>query len=255
MEKKMYKSVELLVGNKLLRGCVRAPEGEGPFPTVCFFHGFSVDKIGLMRLHELFARRCVNEGFACVRFDFYGCGESEGDFNEMRFSDEVEQAKAIYSWTVDQNFADAQNVFLAGHSMGGAIVSMIAPLLQPKGAILWSPGNSAYYDISERVHAIPGHYKEFYDIGGLALSGAFLSEIRAIDMVKEAEGYNTEVLLIHGEKDEKIPISSIGLYLDMYGKNLTTEIIWGANHQFSSLDWKQQVYDKSIEYLKRRVSQ
>jgi len=254
MEKKMYKSVELLVGEKLLRGCVRTPEGKGPFPTVCFFHGFSVDRIGLMRLHELFARRCTDEGFACVRFDFYGCGESEGDFIEMRFSDEVEQAKAIYHWTMNQSFSDEHMIFLAGHSMGGAIVSMVAPVLQPKGAILWAPGNTAYFDISGRVHAIPGHYKEYYDIGGMALSGEFLKELRTIDMVKEAEGYDEEVLLIHGEQDEKIPISSIGPYLDMYGEKLTTEIIWGANHQFSSLEWKQQVYDKSIEYLKKRIA-
>ena len=76
----MYKSVELKVGEMLLRGVVRTPEGEGPFPTVIFYHGFSVDHIGMMRLHELFARRCVKEGFACVRFDFYGVGESDGDF-------------------------------------------------------------------------------------------------------------------------------------------------------------------------------
>lgn len=41
------------------------------------------------------------------------------------------------------------------------------PELQPKGAIMWAPGNVAYYDISSRVHAIPGSYKMTYDIGGL----------------------------------------------------------------------------------------
>ena len=78
----MYKALELDVGGRLIRGMLRAPDTQGPFPTVIFFHGFTVDKVGKMRLHELFARACVKAGFACVRFDFYGCGESEGDFSE-----------------------------------------------------------------------------------------------------------------------------------------------------------------------------
>ena len=47
----MFMNVELMVDEKLIRGDVRTPEGDGPFPTVCFYHGFCVDRIGLMRLH------------------------------------------------------------------------------------------------------------------------------------------------------------------------------------------------------------
>lgn len=94
----MYQALELNVNGRLIRGCLRAPEGKGPFPTVIFFHGFTVDKVGMMRLHELFARECVKAGFACVRFDFYGCGESDGDFNEMTVGHEIEEGKAIYEW-------------------------------------------------------------------------------------------------------------------------------------------------------------
>lgn len=66
----MFMNVELMVDEKLIRGDVRTPEGDGPFPTVCFYHGFCVDRIGLMRLHELFARKCVENGIACVKFVF-----------------------------------------------------------------------------------------------------------------------------------------------------------------------------------------
>ena len=52
----MYQAVELNVNGRLIRGVVRAPEGEGPFPAVIFHHGFNVEKVGLMRLHELFSR-------------------------------------------------------------------------------------------------------------------------------------------------------------------------------------------------------
>ena len=95
----MFINVELEVNHKLLRGDVRLPEGTGPFPVVCFYHGFCVDRIGQMRLHELFARKCAVNGIACVKFDFYGCGESDGDFSEMRYMDEVEPVSYTHlSW-------------------------------------------------------------------------------------------------------------------------------------------------------------
>ncbi|MDD7201192.1 MAG: alpha/beta fold hydrolase [Spirochaetales bacterium] len=250
----MYKSVELKVGEMLLRGVVRTPEGEGPFPTVIFYHGFSVDHIGMMRLHELFARRCVKEGFACVRFDFYGVGESDGDFEEMRYADEVEEAKAIYYWTEKQSFAKRDKIFLSGHSLGGAIASNVAPVVQPAGLILWAPGNTAYYDISNRTHAIPGHYEKVYDVGGLYVAGEFLKQIRQIDIVAEARGYKGNVLLVHGECDEKVPVASIGPYLDMYGDKAELYIVAGSNHQFSSVKWKTEVYDVTMRYLHKHLS-
>lgn len=248
----MFQNLELYVGDKLIRGDVRLPDQGEKFPTVCFFHGFCVDRIGLMRLHELFARRCAESGIACVKFDFYGCGESDGDFSEMRYTDEKVQAQAIYEWTKNQQWCDTENMFLVGHSLGGAVASNIAPIVQPKAIILWAPGNYVYYDISSRVHAVPGNYQPFYDIGGLTLSSEFLEEVRRINIVEDAKGYNGKVLIIHGEEDEKVPIYASGLYMDMYGEKADFKVIAGANHQFSAVEWKNKVYDLSIHFIKER---
>jgi alpha/beta superfamily hydrolase len=247
----MYKAVELKVDEKLLRGCVRIPDNKGPFPTVCFFHGFNVDKVGFMRLHETFARLLVNKGFACVRFDFYGCGESEGDFHEMRISDEIKQGKAIYEWTKKQDFVDAEEIYPIGHSLGAVIASLVAAEYQSKGAVLWSPALAIYYDISGRVGAIPEHYQKSYDYEGLEISGNFFEDARRLDLLGMAKSFRGKVLVVHGEKDEKAPIAVVGQYRDIYGDAMELEIVTGSNHQFSSLNWKQEVYDKTIGFLKK----
>ena len=156
-------------------------------------------------------------------------------------------------WASEQPWCDRDNMFPVGHSMGGAIVSNIIPQLQPRGAVMWAPGNVVYYDISSRVHAVPGHYEEFYDIGGLMMSSEFLSQVRKTDIVRQAEGYGKEVLLIHGELDEKVPVYAVGPYLDLYGQKARLEIIKGANHQFTSVEWKNKVYELSIEYIKEKT--
>ncbi|MDO4488355.1 MAG: alpha/beta fold hydrolase [Eubacteriales bacterium] len=249
----MFKSVELTVSGKTIRGTVMTPEGNGPFPTVCFYHGFSVDRIGMNRLHYLFSKRCVEEGFACVRFDFYGCGESDGDFREKRLSFEVEQSLAIYDWAIAQDFADPDKMFMVGHSLGGVLAGMCAPKRQPAGAVLWSPGLAAYYDISSRVHAVPTMYEKEYDIGGMLIDSEFLTDLRQTDILGESKGYDKGVLIIHGDMDEKVPVFVVGEYVDMYKDNADVHIVMGSNHQFSSWAWKQEVYDNTMEYLKKRV--
>ena len=88
------------------------------------------------------------------------------------------------------------------------------------------------------------------------MSSEFLSQMRKLDIAQAgAAGDEKEVLLVHGELDEKVPVYAIGPYLDLYGDYATLQIIPGSNHQFSSVAWKNQVYDCSIEYLKRKIAE
>ncbi len=245
----MYKSVKLDVNGRLLRGCVRAPEGEGPFPTVIFYHGFTVDKVGMQRLHELFARELVKAGFACVRFDFYGLGESEGDFSEMTLGHEIEEAEAIYNWSLEQDFCDPDNLYISGHSQGGLICTCIAPKINPKAMVLWAPALNQYYGASLRARTMMGPTEKGWDIEGLELSRDFIEEIRKMDLRSMARGYEKPTLLIHGTEDELVPVDVAYVYQDIYGEHMRLELIEGANHQFRSLKWKQQVYDGSVKFL------
>ncbi|MGD8399639.1 MAG: alpha/beta fold hydrolase [Bacillota bacterium] len=250
----MYKTVAIDVGGKLLRGCVRVPDSGGRFPTVCFYHGFTVDKVGMMRLHELFARKCVQNGIACVRFDFYGCGESDGDFNEMTVTDEIEQAMAIYNWVQEQDFTDPEHVYPCGHSLGGVIAAVVAAKVQPKGAILWAPALNVYYVASRRALTMKGPTEHGYDINGLELSNKFLEDVRKLNFQELSKGYEQGVLLIHGVEDEEVTVAVVDQFKDIYGDTMEIALIPGANHQFSSLKWKQQVYDLSIAFVKRKTA-
>ena len=251
----MYRSVELDVNGRLLRGCVRTPEGKGPFPTVIFSHGFTVDKVGMARLHELFARELVDAGFACVRFDFYGLGESDGDFSEMTLGHELEEAEAIYYWSFEQDFCKKEDLYISGHSQGGLICTLIAPKIQPKAMVLWAPALNQYYGASLRARTMMGPTEKGWDIEGLELSREFIEEIRKMDLRGMAHGYHNPTLLIHGTLDELVPVDVVYVYQDIYRDAMQLELVDGANHQFKSLPWKQQVYDSSIEFLKQQVGE
>ena len=249
----LYRSVELPIGNEFIRGTVRAP-GEGRYPAIIFYHGFSMDRVGQRRLHEEFARECVRNGYVCVRFDFLGLGESDGTFCDMTPSSEVEQAIAIYHWTEQQGFVDSNNIVIVGHSLGGTVAAMTAPVVRAKATVLWAPGFAVYLGAMRRISLTKKPVDGGYDIGGMLMGEAYLEDARHLDLVKRASGYEgRRVLLIQGECDEQVDPASCYLYQDIYGPQMHLEILPGADHQFTTVQWRHKVYGLTINYIKQMV--
>lgn len=247
----MYQSVTLDVNGRLLRGGVRTPQGEGKFPTLIFMHGFTVDKVGPARLYEMFAQQCQAEGIAVIRFDFYGCGESDGNFNEMTIGTEMTEMTAIYKWAETQSYVDQNKIFLGGHSMGGLLATLLAPTLKPCGVLAWSPALLMYYEASRRARTMMGETQIGYDINGLELSKTYLKEASEMNFIEMARGYDGNVLIMHGEQDEEIAAACAYRYQQLYKEKLNIHLVKGANHQFTSLPWRKELYDVSLDFLKK----
>lgn len=94
----------------------RVTEGEGP--TIVFLPGYASDMTGTKAL-ALEAWAKVN-GRAFIRFDYRGCGESEGAFEDYTLADWRDDALLV----VDQ--VAKGPVVLVGSSMGGWIALLVA---------------------------------------------------------------------------------------------------------------------------------
>ena len=57
-----------------------------------FCHGFLSDKSGS---YEGRCRRAVESGYNAVRFDFRGCGDSDGSFVDQTLSDKLADLQAV----------------------------------------------------------------------------------------------------------------------------------------------------------------
>lgn len=250
----MYLSTELNVNGRLLRGNVRMPDTNGPFPTIVFLHGFTVWKTGPQRLYEEFVRDAVKAGFCVVRFDFYGTGESDGEFYEMTIGSEMNETAAIFNWTKEQSYVDSSNVFLGGHSMGALVAVVEAPELNPKGLFGWATAMTMLYQAGQRTRTMNGPTERGWDIDGLELSREFMEEAAEMDFLAMAKGYEGPVLLIHGTKDVDIPIECSYALKKVYGDSCVLDAVEGANHRFLSLPWKKHIYEKTIEFLKAHIN-
>ena len=90
----------------------------GAGPTVLFLPGYASDMSGTKALAlEAWARA---KGQAFLRFDYAGCGESEGTFEEQTLADWRDDALAVIDELIDGP------VVLVGSSMGGWLMLLVA---------------------------------------------------------------------------------------------------------------------------------
>ncbi len=113
-----------------LSGTLTLPEGKGPFPSVILISGSGPQN----RDEEIFRHKpflvlsdyLTKNGFAVLRYDDRGVGESEGDFSSATSEDFASDVAAAIDFLKSLNYIDTLKISLLGHSEGGMIAPMVA---------------------------------------------------------------------------------------------------------------------------------
>ena len=215
--------LSLEVNGLTLRGMAHRPDvdGESICPVVILFHGFTGSKTEGKSLFVRFARELLKNGIGTIRFDFSGSGESDGLFSNMTFSQEVNEAKAIFKMVQTLDWVNSEKIMLTGFSMGGAIATQVAKEYpnQIHKLCLWSPAGSmnqsarAYFEKSLKLP------NGNVDIGGLELGRAFYEDLKDRDLYEGIAVYKNPVMIIHGTKDLSVPYEYGIKYAKSYSNN------------------------------------
>lgn len=101
------------------------PANKGKFPAVILLHGFTGYK---EEMHiETLAKDLAENGFAAIRFDCSGFGQSGGTVeNDFRFSNYLSDTESIYQYLISKEFVDKDRLGIWGHSMGGMLAVIFA---------------------------------------------------------------------------------------------------------------------------------
>ncbi|WP_308365268.1 MULTISPECIES: alpha/beta hydrolase [unclassified Microbulbifer] len=113
-----------------LAGILEVPAKGPPRATVLFAHCFTCGKDVLAA--SRIARRLAELGYAVLRFDFTGLGDSEGDFADTNFSSNVADLLAAAEFLRREQRPPE---LLLGHSLGGAAVLAAAGAIPEARAI------------------------------------------------------------------------------------------------------------------------
>lgn len=106
------------------------PEGE-PVAYAIFAHCFTCSMES--RAASRISRALTGSGFAVLRFDFTGLGDSDGDFATTTFSSNIEDLLAAADYLGREYRAPS---LLIGHSLGGAAVLATAARIPSVNAVV-----------------------------------------------------------------------------------------------------------------------
>src|SRR5690606_21241351 len=94
------------------------------------------------RMVALQARRLAGAGYAVLRPDLTGCGDSEGEFGEATWTGWVDDLLAAADWAGRQYPASAPPLWFWGHRMGALLACAAAARLPGSRLLLWQPVTS-----------------------------------------------------------------------------------------------------------------
>ena len=129
-----YKTEEIFFENKtdkiLFAGTFTVPDSAGTFPTVILTAGSGPnDRDETILGHKPFlviADHLTRNGFAVLRYDKRGVGQSKGDFARATVQDFTADAESAINYLKTRKEVNKSAIGLIGHSEGGMVVPMVA---------------------------------------------------------------------------------------------------------------------------------
>lgn len=232
-------SFEVVVQGQSLAGVLHAPQRWPEVPCVVLCHGLlsSMESPKFKALAEALSL----EGMAAVRFDFRGCGKSSGSLRESTVSGRLEDLGAVIRFLAE-GFGYERTPGLMGSSMGGFVALLYAGMKAGVPALsVWSTPFAPLELKALKLHSESSR-----------MGPVFYQDLGTHDL-SSIKGRLHHLLVIHGEKDELIPISHARRIhaLGDYPKSM--HIIAQADHRFTHPAHRQEAFSLTIKWFSEHM--
>ncbi len=228
-------------------------------PVVITLNGFAEDRFyfqipntGSEYYYDRLSRILAEQGFATLRVDYRGSGDSDGDYTFTGFSTQISDALAAVDY-ITHNLhgkVDTHSIGMVGHSQGGLVASNAASMDgRVDSVVVWSAPNSpfCYESIFARDYikqglALPDGGSitvelvingEFY--GYIDLGKKFFKDLFKFDPVAAITKYNGPLMYIAGKYDTIVwPQPAVGELFLKYHKGAEKLVVLEGDHEFNS---------------------
>lgn len=246
MEKVHFKNSK---GNNLC-GVLSNPGLDKDLPIIILCHGFSSSKDAqtYKRLEEIFN----NHKISTFRFDFFGHGESEGEFEDITISEAADDILNAISFIKGLGYS---RIGLVGSSFGGIASIMAASKTNDLFILALKSPVSDYEKVTMKTKKELGEWKNkgyrYYITGEgkkLRLNYSFYEDFRNNDGYKAAPKIIIPTLIVHGDADETVPVSQ-SIKTSKLIPNCKLVLIKGANHRYTEGNHVEQMLKAVSEFI------
>jgi len=213
-------------------------------------HGFTGDKYEWGRFPEM-ARRCNQEGYDGLIFDFSGSGENKRE--PVTLTKQFLDLQSVYEWIKNEGY---KKVAVLGLSLGG-LTTLGANLSYVDAYVFWAPvtflhttsdQSSWFKDISNGPVEIPTSGEG----GPIIIDMNFVIEFGKFRVKSALKKLDTPTLIVQGTMDESVPLELTRKAFKMLPENMKNKLIEveGAGHDFES-EHLEKFIDTTIHWLKK----
>jgi dienelactone hydrolase len=239
--------VDIPAGDHVIPAILAVPKAGGPkaeHPGVLMVHGFASYKDEVGEMYKREARYLAVAGYASLRIDFAGSGESAQSWTDNNFDGMVADTRTALDWFIDQDATDDTRIGILGFSLGSRIAASVAGTDDRIAAFAswsgdvqngpngWEYFFDTYYDEAQANGSV------VVDLGWtiVELSAEWFDTMAASHARDDVAGFSGPLLAIAGEDDESVdPVVSRELILYAGSLDATLRILPGADHIYHVL--------------------
>lgn len=217
-------------------------------------HGFLSSKES--RTNTALEKKLSKTGLSILMFDFFGHGESEGDFAKLTISESVDDVLSAIAFLKQSGYT---RIGLVGSSFGGMASLLAAAQTMDLVFLALKSPVVHYLSMMKSLYGEPmleeWRKKGFADVEGPdgqkhTLKYAFYEDSIAHDGYKACERISIPTLIVHGDQDETVPVSQ-SKKASILIKNCRLEIIEGADHRYTKLDDYDRMLDLISDFIRQ----
>ncbi|UFP96327.1 alpha/beta hydrolase [Gloeobacter morelensis] len=258
----MAKMEALVIENRRaqqLVGVLHHGEGTGPRPCLVVCHGFAGTKVGGSRRFVNFARYATGFGLSVLRFDFAGCGDSDGELAELTLEGELDDLRAAIATVRAWPSVDSERIGVVGHCLGAVTaIRACARGLPIARAVAWAPfadlpgtlerliGEAAFALVREGEIADFLYNQQLFQCGPDLLSG-----VDGFDLKGDIELVHQPLLIVHGSEDATVPLAEVEGLIEAARPTpglRRLEVIEGAHHSFPY--HQEELFDLTVQWFR-----
>lgn len=245
-------------GQKLFGILHRPLEVKNP-PIVVMCHGFGGHKAGDFRVYLKESEMLSECGIASFRFDFRGCGDSEGHWIDMTIGREVSDALAALKTVEGFPNIDKKRIGMLGKSLGGLVAVLAAEKYKNiKSLALWAPAFHAeqwreLWHVIQSPETTDEQRAEIMQFEGMRANEKFLREFFELRLGEHlVQLHEIPMLHIHGVKDTGITIEHAHQY-EKHRKGAVAETkilrLPNTNHDFAHAEDQAYTLEETCKWF------
>jgi putative redox protein len=205
-------------------------------PLVIVCHGFTGSKEGGGRAVEM-GDALARLGCGTLLFDFSGCGASEGVWEELTLTRQLEDLGDVVAWCRDRG---CRSIVLNGRSFGGTAALLYAAADPAIGGVCtWAavarPAVLFKCLAREPLDGSPDEPVALAGAEGVSLKQGFFTDLERHNVPAAAAALAPRrLLIIHGTADGTVPVTDAALIFETARQPKELALIAGADHRFSN---------------------